>query len=77
MSNSFSYLKGEGESLTNSEWAQEVRARLDDLNELLEEAGKRDIIVTGTVAMFGGLYCGGDNHMKPLPTVDLTISERI
>jgi len=75
MSEAFTHFKDT--HLTNHEWAKEVRARLSDLNELLQEAASRDIIVTGNVAMFAGLYCGGENHLKPLPTVDLTLSERI
>lgn len=62
----------------NEQWAAEVRARVADLNELLDQAVGRDVIVTGTVAMSAGcFYFGGANHMKPMPTLSLTLSQRI
>lgn len=75
MSHSFTHLNER--EMDNHEWAKEVRARAADLNELLDEAVKRDIIVTGVVAMTGACYVGGSNHLKPMPTLMLTLSERI
>ncbi len=64
--------------LDNHEWAKEVRARVADLNELLDEAVGRDVIVTGSVAMAcGAMFVGGENHLKPIPTLSLTLSQRI
>lgn len=77
--NDFSHFKPatKERELSNHEWAKEVRARVADLNELLDEAVSRDVIVTGTIAMTGCCYVGGDNHLKPMPTVMMTLSERI
>ena len=76
MPRDFSYLKPD--AMQNEEWAKEVRARVADLNELLDEAVGRDVIVTGVVAMAcGAMYVGGENHLKPIPTLTLTLSQRI
>lgn len=68
----YSYLRARGEISPNTEWAAEVRTRLADLNELLEEAAKRDVIITGSIAM--PAYAGGESLQK---TIQLTLSERI
>lgn len=31
--------------LSNSEWAKEIRARVEDLNDLLREAPERDVVI--------------------------------
>lgn len=61
----------------NEEWAKEVRARVADLNELLDQAASRDVIVTGQIAMPCGFMVGGADHLKPFPTLSLTLSQRI
>lgn len=63
--------------LTTEEWAKEVRARLHDLNELLEEATGRDVIVSGVIAMGAPFVVGGALVGTPFPTIDLTLSARI
>jgi hypothetical protein len=74
MPESFTHLKEE--HLTNYEWAKEVRARLADLNELLQGASTRDIIVAGTVAMVARFYISHDD--SPMPqTITITMSERL
>lgn len=69
MSKSYTHFKRlNPDAVTNAEYAKDLRARIDDLNELLEQAPQRDVLV----------------HMKQwtvvssnAPSLELTLSERL
>ena len=73
--NDFTHLKER--EFDNHEWAKDVRARVDDLNELLEEAASRDVIVAGSIAMNTAYYSDGSNNFKRIGTIVINLSQRI
>lgn len=73
MGTDFTHFKEE--YLTNAEWAKEIRARLDDLNDLLSEAAGRDILVYGRVNMVA--HTGFAEGKPQYGTVTLSLAERI